>query len=51
MIKKLKYKKLSNTKVIMENTTDKGWGVFYKNEKGKCFSFLADTVVVTITIY
>lgn len=38
-----KTEKLTDTKVVVESTTDKDSGMFYKNEKEKCFAYLAHT--------
>lgn len=38
-----KTEKSADTKVIVESTTDKDSGMFYKNEKEKCFAYLAHT--------
>lgn len=38
-----KTEKSPDTKVIVESTTDKDSGMFYKNEKEKCFAYLAHT--------
>jgi transposase len=38
-----KTEKSTDTKVVVESTTDKDSGMFYKNEKEKCFAYLAHT--------
>ena len=39
-----KTEKLPDTKVVVESTTDPDSGMFFKNEKEKCFAYLAHTV-------
>ena len=38
-----KTKKSADTKVVVESTTDPDSGMFFKNEKEKCFAYLAHT--------